>query len=240
MGYLKKRGLHIIHLNINSLLPQIDEIRHIAKSSNLSVIGLSETKLDDSVFDVEINIEGYTLIRSDRNRHGGGACCVKQHLTFDVKYYFSNEIENIFIDIFLPETKPFTLGFFYRPPNQYNFLHLIEDDFKKLNPESKELHILGDININTLIDDNRSIFEIRKNTPLRNSLPSLCKQYIAFCSSFSLKQLISSPTRITCSSSTIIDHILTNTTNTISQSGVIDLGISDHNIIFLTRKMKKN
>ena len=41
-----------------------------------------------------------------------------------------------------------------------------------------------------------------------------------------------------CSSSTIIDHILTNTTN-ISQSGVIDLGISDHNIIFLTRKMKK-
>ena len=43
----KKRGLHIIHLNINSLLPKIDEIRHITKSSNLSVIGLSETKLDD-------------------------------------------------------------------------------------------------------------------------------------------------------------------------------------------------
>ena len=141
--------------------------------------------------------------------------------------------------MFLRKTKPFTLGFFSRSPNQYNFLHFIEDDFKKLNPESKELHILGDININTLIDDNRSIFEIRKNTPLRNSLPSLCKQYIAFCSSFSLKQLISSPTHITCSSSTIIDHILTNTTNIISQSGVIDLGISDHNIIFLTRKMKK-
>ena len=110
---------------------------------------------------------------------------------------------------------------------------------EKLNPESKELHILGEINIYALIDDNTSIFEIRKNTPLRNSLPSLCKQYIEFCSSFSLKQLISSPTRITCSSSTIIDHILTNTTNIISQSGVIDLGISNHNIIFLTRKMKK-
>ena len=160
----KKRGLHIIHLNINSLLPKIDEIRHIAKSSNLSVIGLSETKLDDSVFDAKINIEGYTTIRSDRNRHEGGvACYVKQHLTFDVKYYFSNEIENIFIDIFLPKTKPFTLGFFYRPPNQYNFLHLIEDDFKKLNRESKELHILGDININTLIDDNRSIFSLRNS-----------------------------------------------------------------------------
>ena len=108
-----------------------------------------------------------------------------------------------------------------------------------VNSNSKELHILGDININTLIDDNRSIFEIRKNTPLRNSLPTLCKQYIEFCSSFSLKQLISSATRITCSSSTIIDHILTNTTNNISQSGVIDLGISDHNVIYFTRKMKK-
>ena len=92
----KKRGLHIIHLNINSLLPKIDEIRNIAKSSNLSIIGLSETELDDSVFDAEINIEGYTLIRSDRNRHGGGvACYIKQSLTFDVQSYFSNEIENI-------------------------------------------------------------------------------------------------------------------------------------------------
>ena len=52
----KKRGLHIIHLNINSLLPKIDEIRHITKSSNLSVTGLSETKLDDSVFDAEIKL----------------------------------------------------------------------------------------------------------------------------------------------------------------------------------------
>ena len=145
------------------------------------------------------------------------------------------QMKIFFIDIFLPKSKPFTLGFFYWPPYQYNFLNLLEDDFKKLNSESKELHILGDININTLIDDNRSIFEIRKNTPLRNSLPTLCKQYIEFCSSFSLKQLISSPTRITCSSSTIIDHILTNTTNNISQSGVIDLGISDHNVIFFTR-----
>ena len=138
----KNRGLHIIHLNINSLLPKIDEIRNIARKSNLSVIGLSETKLDDSVFDAEVNIEGYNLVRSDRNRHGGGiACYVKQHLSFDVKSYFSNEIENFFIEIFLPKSKPFTLGFFYRPPNQHNFLHLIENDFKKLNPETKELQI---------------------------------------------------------------------------------------------------
>ena len=43
------RGLHFIHLNVNSLLPKIDELRNIAKLSNAAVIGISESKLDDSV-----------------------------------------------------------------------------------------------------------------------------------------------------------------------------------------------
>ena len=34
-------------------------------------IGLTETKLDATILDGEVNIEGYELIRSDRNRHGG-------------------------------------------------------------------------------------------------------------------------------------------------------------------------
>ena len=41
----KKRGMHFIHLNVNSILPKIDEIRYIAKLINATVIGLSETNL---------------------------------------------------------------------------------------------------------------------------------------------------------------------------------------------------
>lgn len=37
-----------------------------------SVLTLSETWLDSSVDDGEVAIEGYTVIRRDRNRHGGG------------------------------------------------------------------------------------------------------------------------------------------------------------------------
>ena len=44
-----KRGLHFLHLNINSLLPKIDELRHIANKSKVAVIGISESKLDDTV-----------------------------------------------------------------------------------------------------------------------------------------------------------------------------------------------
>jgi hypothetical protein len=67
-----KRGLHFIHVNINSILPKIEEIRCIARSVNLSIIGLSESKLDNTVNDNEISIPGYDILRKDRNRNGGG------------------------------------------------------------------------------------------------------------------------------------------------------------------------
>ena len=66
------RGLHFIHLSGNSLLPKIDKLRHIAKLSNAAVIGISESKLDDSVLLSEIHIDNYNALRCDRNRHGGG------------------------------------------------------------------------------------------------------------------------------------------------------------------------
>ena len=44
----KNRGLHFIHLNINSLLSKIDELREIVKASHVTVLGITESKLDDS------------------------------------------------------------------------------------------------------------------------------------------------------------------------------------------------
>ena len=55
-----------------------------------------------------------------------------------------------------------------------------------------------------------------------------------------MKQIISSPTRITSNSSSLIDHVLTNASNMISSSGVIDIGISDHQMIYCTRKLVRS
>ena len=78
-----KRGIHLIHLNINSVLPKIDELLEIAKKTRATVIGLTETKLDATILDGEVNIEGYELIRSDGNRHGGGVdCYIKKRCSF--------------------------------------------------------------------------------------------------------------------------------------------------------------
>ena len=62
----QKRYMHFIHLNVNSLLSKIDEICYFAKLTNATVVGLSETKLDNTVLSSELEIEGYNLARFDQ------------------------------------------------------------------------------------------------------------------------------------------------------------------------------
>ena len=92
-----KRGLHLIHLNMNSILSKINELRIVAKKSKASVVGITEPKLDKAVLDEEINIDGYELARSDQNRHRGGvACYIRNDISFNARGDFSSEIETIF------------------------------------------------------------------------------------------------------------------------------------------------
>ena len=222
----KKRGLHFLHININSLLPKIDELRSIAGKSNAAIIGISETKLDNSVLNSEIDIENYTIIRRDRNRNGGGvACYIRRDICFNELNIFSSDIENICFNILLKNMQPIKVCVFYRPPNFNKFVEEITNDFKKLYTEKTEVIILGDININLLQNGKYTL-------NLKNSIASetanthpLLKQYGQFISNFGLTQLIKEPTRITCETSTLIDHILINSDEKISQYGVIDTGI---------------
>ena len=233
----KKSGLHFIHINVNSLLPKIDEIRSIALNTNAALIGITESKLDESVMNSEINLDNYVLIRSDRNRNGGGvACYIREDINFTQKHFFKDDIECIFVDILLPKTKAFTVGIFYRPPNKTNFVDNISEDFHKLHSEKNDLFILGDMNIN-LFKNEKYIGDGIKNV-ISTACP-LFKKYKEFLSTFGLKQLIRSPTRVTNNTSSLIDHVLTNSEEKISQSGVLEIGISDHQLIYCTRKLNR-
>ena len=44
------------------------------------------------------------------------------------------------------------------------------------------------------------------------------------------------PTRVTIKTATLIDHVLTNFSQKVSQFGVIELGMSDHDLVYCTRK----
>ena len=114
LNVFKARGFHFIHININSLFTKIEELCRIAGQSNAAAIGISESKLDNSIFDLEIEIDGYNILHFNRNRQGGWvACYVRNDLSFTKRNYFPHDTETIFIEIFLPKTKPKTVGIVY-------------------------------------------------------------------------------------------------------------------------------
>ena len=62
----------------------------------------------------------------------------------------------------------------------------------------------------------------------------LNQQIIRIIKTYSLTQLIKEPTRTTHTTQTIIDHLITDR----PESGVIPCGISDHDLIFMTKKIR--
>ena len=224
--------MHLIHLNINSLLPKIDELRDIAKRTKPAVIGILESKLDCTVFDPEIYIDNYEILRFDRNRHGAGvACYIRSDISYKLNSFLPNEIENITFDILMPNTKPITVGIIYRPPNQSKFLDIFKENLPKLNTSYREIYFLGDFNIN-IFENGKYVFQ--KYSSNSKNLDSFTKNYHECCSLFGLKQLIKCPTRVICNSSSVLDHVFASFPDRVSQSGVIDIGISDHQLIYCT------
>jgi len=238
----RKKGLHFVHLNCNSLLSKIEEIRQFVLDFKPHVICFSETKIDSSVTSAEVLIDGYSTIRRDRNRHGGGvACYVNNSIHYNERSDFPCDFENIFIDILLPKTTPILFGVVYRPPKTLNFDELLSNSIANSGSfDKQEVYILGDTNYNLLDRKNKLILkkgyrfsndESNYTTPLY-----LIKKYVELLRTYGLTQVIEEPTRTTDKTSTLLDHILVNTPSKVVQSGVLSKCISDHDIIYMTRK----
>ena len=54
----KKKGFHIIHFNARSLLPKLAEVHTLVVEFNAAIVCVTETWLDDSVMDSEIELSG--------------------------------------------------------------------------------------------------------------------------------------------------------------------------------------
>ena len=152
---LNKKGLHFLHININSLLPKIDKLKCIANNTKAAIIGITKTKHDHTIPGLDFNISGYDILRYDRNRNGRGvAYYIKKDLCSNAKPLNCNEIENIIFGILLQKSKPITPGIFYRPPNQANLIELIVKSISLLNLKENEIYLVGDFNINLLQNGN--------------------------------------------------------------------------------------
>ena len=54
--------MQFIHKNLNSILPKIDEKRYIANIINVYIIGIGETKLDETILSSELEVDVYNLV----------------------------------------------------------------------------------------------------------------------------------------------------------------------------------
>ena len=125
------------------------------------------------------------------------------------------------------------MGTIYCPPSQGSFTKSITEHFSKYYTDDTEIYILGDFNIN-LFSKQKYIFH-----PMNiQSMSPEVKNYFQY-HSLRLEQLIKSPTHVTYSTSSLIDHIVTTFSERVSQQGIIDVGLSDHQLIYCTRKFSR-
>ena len=220
----KSKGFKIMSLNIYTLLKHLDELRILVDQEMPHVIGINETKIDFSISDTDIQIEGYRVVHRDRNKWGGGVAlfihesishyCIRSDL-------MDNNLESLSIQIKLGSFKPFIITSVYLPDVSVDVFREVESLVRLLDKENKESIIIGDTNCDLL-------------TPSYNHT----KHLKTLMNNFGLTQLIREPTRITVSTQTLIDHIIINRPEIILHSGVIRCGISDYDSIYMVKRLR--
>ena len=89
-----------MHLNINSILPKLDELKAIAGNTEAAIIGIAEPKVGNPISDSEVEIPGYFILRYDQSRNDGRVSCyVRQDLCFNSRSTAARDIEGISFDI---------------------------------------------------------------------------------------------------------------------------------------------
>ena len=89
-------------------------------------------------------------------------------MSYNIVSVFPREIESVFFEILLPNSKPITVGAIYCPPNQFSFLEVLNENMNKIDPVSNKIYILGDFSI-TLSLNNSYILSKKKKKKLNES-----------------------------------------------------------------------
>ena len=215
-------------LDKNSLVSHIDDLRlFMSQFKDIDILAINETKLDATIKDGEVHLPGYDVVRKDRESNGRnsvGVCIyVRSNINFQLRADLSlNNLECLTVEISKLRSKPFLVSTWYRPPQSSpDLFSTFERTIDKIDAENLELYLVGDLKCNLLS-------EVVSNNSFH---------LLNIIDSYGLPRLITEPTRVTQYSSTLIDLCLTNFPDKISKSNVINIGISDHSAIYLTRKV---
>ena len=223
--------LNVAHYNINSITcrTKLEQIGSLGRQLNLSVIAISETKLDDNIQDSVFSIPGYNMEYKHRTRRGGG---VALYIRDDIPYVRtpkveSKELEHVAVDVTV-KNKKFNVSVIYRPPSRStpeqsateednNFLVNIEKTLGKLRSHraSSKL-ILGDFNFGDCYD----FYGGLQGKSLDERAPPIFLERDFY-------QMVDRPTRKVGNSVSLIDLVFVNKTDDVVLTAVLP-PIADH------------
>ena len=216
------------HINARSVPKHIGEISNFLHETCLDVIGVSETFIKTHTVKNLCKISGFKFLRKDRStKHGGG-------VGIFVKDCFEPKIvklpqdltqpEMLFLELTIKNVKV-VVGVIYKPPKiPYGVMATIQESLAYITTKFEHVIITGDFNINFLAPE---------------SYPTVFFQ-MNICEPFGLTQIIKDPTRVTSTTSTLIDLMLVTNLENVKKSGVVDIpGISDHCCVYMAYAIKK-
>ena len=102
---------------INSYRHKVVDMRDNLKETPVDILGIAETKLDDSFPNAQFSIDGYRTFRKDRNQHGSGLFVyVRSDIPCrQIKTLEMTNIESIVLELHVNKTK-YLIVTTYKPP----------------------------------------------------------------------------------------------------------------------------
>lgn len=214
MSAFHTKDLSVGHLNVYHLANKVPDVNVFLSQLNfLHIFGVSESRLTSVVSDEVLMIPNYSILRRDGNGHGHTGIAVYVHDSirdFTSRRYDLESVlvESIWLQVKTGRGPPLLIAFIYRNPSS-NFVWF--DDFVNMmdsvQKHDNDILLLGDFNIDML-----------KPNPAWASTISL----------FNLHQSVTSPTRVTSTTKTLIDHIYANNPDRLIHTYVPTASMSDH------------
>lgn len=195
----------VMHINARSVNRKEDDIVLLLQQfcSQFSVLMLSETWYTNSSKMLELDGYNNFFLNRKNSRGGGVAILVAKHKKCEILPEFSKT--TVDYEILTLKNKQEIISVLYRPPtgNVARFLEFYEDFLEFICKNNLRLISGGDFNIN-MLEENNCVRDF--STKLVSS---------------GFINVIKTPTRITCSTSSMLDLIVTNLDTEIYNAGTV-------------------
>jgi exonuclease III len=221
------KHLSIMHLNTQSMVSSFNEFQTLVSDYPMDIITMSETWLKENPALLDyVALSGYTAIFNSRDTILGGG--VGAYISNSINFKRRKDIENLQTDFEhlwfeIPGRNKHSkalIGVIYRSERMLSCNDWLDRFESLLGQVSLDwdglLYVTGDVNIDML-----------------NSSHSMTKQYKSVLDVLGMHQHVTKPTRVTPTSRTLIDHIITNYPQCVAVTDIIPSStVSDHDGVF--------